>query len=229
MLPSSSLPGFSGSRNVLSPNDFSSASVLRVPFGIPPVDQADAVEVAVGPLLQVGDVLVVDAEHPLAQRLVRVVEQRQHGVGEGQFLVDAVLVELADARLDVVGRGTGEVVVLHEHAAEVAAGPGLALHADHVGAVLVPDARRGALEVLGEAFVEDVVGHRDVVVGREDLGAGGQPDDGRRRRGRAGSWARPSLRADRERWHDAVGVDIVGTPIGLWAGCCGGYQVTGSS
>ncbi len=75
------------------------------------------------------------------------------------------------------GRGTGEVVVLHEHAAEVAAGPGLALHPDHVGAVLVPDARRGTLEVIGEALVEDVVGHRDVVVGREDLVVPcGQPD-----------------------------------------------------
>ena len=95
--------------------------MLAGALGVPPVDQPDAVEVAVRALLQVGDVLVVDAEYPLAQRLVRVVEQRQHGVGECQLLVDAVLGELADARLDVVGRRAGQVVVLHEHPAEVTA------------------------------------------------------------------------------------------------------------
>jgi hypothetical protein len=121
-------------------------------------------------------VLVVDAEHALAQRLVRIVEKRQHGVGEREFLVDAVLGEFGDARLDVVRRGTCEVVVLHQHPAEVTAHPRLALHADHVGAVLVPDARRLALQVIGEAFEEDVVGNRDVVVGGEDLGARGQAD-----------------------------------------------------
>ena len=61
---------------------------------IPPVDQADAMEMAVAALLQIGDVLVVDAEHPLAQGLVRVVEQREHGVGEREFLVDTVFGEL---------------------------------------------------------------------------------------------------------------------------------------
>ena len=65
----SSFAGIQGNRNVLSPNAFSSASVLRVPFD-PPVDEPDAVEVTVGTLLQIGDVLVVDAEHPLANRLV---------------------------------------------------------------------------------------------------------------------------------------------------------------
>ncbi len=162
----------------MSPRDFSSAIVLPCALGIPPVDQADAVEVSVGAFLQFGHVLVVDPEHPLAQRLVRIVEQRKHGVREGQFLVDPVLGEFANARPDVIGRGAGEIVVLHQDPAEVTTGPGLALHAHHVGAVLVPDARRRALEILGEAFVEDVVGDRDVVVGREDLGAHGEPDNG---------------------------------------------------
>ncbi len=121
MLPSSSLPGFSGSRNVLSPSDFSSVQRAAGALRVPPVDQPDTVEVTVRlRSCSVGDVLVVDAEHPLAQRLVRVVEQRQHGVGERQFLVDAVLVEFADAGVDVVRRRAGQVVVLHEHAAEVA-------------------------------------------------------------------------------------------------------------
>ncbi len=104
-------------------------------------------------------------------------EQREHGVGEREFLVDAVFGELEYAGIDVVRRRTGQVVVLHEHAAEVTARPCLALHADHVRAVLVPDPRGRTLEFLGEPFVEDVVGHRDVVVGGEDLGARGQPDD----------------------------------------------------
>ncbi len=99
-------------------------------------------------------------------------------MGERQLPVDTVLAELADTCGDVVGGGARQIVVLHEHPAEVTAGPGLTLHAHHVGAVLVPDAGGcGTLEVLGgEALVEDVIGHRDVVVGREDLGAGGQPE-----------------------------------------------------
>ncbi len=136
---------------------------------------------AVGTFLQIGDVLVVDPEHPLAQGFVGVVEQRQHRVREGELRVDAVLFELADSGLDVVRGGAGQIVVLHEHATEVAAGPGLALHPDHVRAVLVPDARRRALELLGEAFVEDVVGDRDVVVRGEDLGALRKPGEAVRR------------------------------------------------
>ena len=147
---------------------------------IPPVDQPDTVEVAVAALLQIGHVFVVNAEDPLPQLLVRVVEQRQYGIGEGQFPVDAVLAQFADARLDVVGRGTGQIVVLHQYPAEVTAYPGLALHSDHVRAVLVPDARRSTLEVVGEPFVEDVVGHRDVVVRGEHLGPGRQPEVPRR-------------------------------------------------
>ncbi len=127
-------------------------------------------------LLQVGDVLVVDAEHALAQRLVRVVKQRQHSVGERELLVDAVFMEFADAGLDVVRRRACQIVVLHQHTAEIPTGPRLTLHADHVRAVLVPDPRRRTLQFLGEALVEDVVGHRDVVVGGEDLGAGGQAE-----------------------------------------------------
>jgi hypothetical protein len=99
------------------------------------------------------------------------VEQREHGVGEREFLVDAVLGELEYAGVDVVRRRTRQVVVLHEHAPEIAARPGLAFHADHIRAVLVPDPRRRTFEFLGKPFVEDVVGHRDVVVGGEDLGA----------------------------------------------------------
>jgi hypothetical protein len=76
------------------------------------------------------------------------------------------------AGIDVVRRRTGQVVVLHEHAPEITTCPGLALHPDHIGAVLIPDPWRRTLEFLGEPFVEDVVGHRDVVVGGEDLGAG---------------------------------------------------------
>jgi hypothetical protein len=171
MLPSSSL------QERLEPQRLEFGEGAAGALGIPPVDQADPVEVAVAAFLQFGHVLVVDAEHAFAQRLVRVVEQRQHGVREREFLVDAVFLEFPDARGDVVRRGTGQIVVLHQDAAEVAAGPCLALHPDHVGAVFVPDARRRALEVVGEALVEDVVGDRDVVVGREDLGARGQPDD----------------------------------------------------
>jgi hypothetical protein len=134
-------------------------------LGIPPVDQAGSVEVAVTALLQVGHVLVVDPENALAQVLVGIVEQRQDGVGERQLLVDAVLRQLTHARLDVVRGCARQVVVLHEHPAEIARQEGLSLgHADHVRAVLVPDSRRLVLQVVGKALVEDVVGHGNVVV-----------------------------------------------------------------
>jgi len=69
--------------------------------------------VAIGPLLHVGDVFVVDAKNPFAQVPVGIVEQRQYRVGEHQFLVDAVFGEFADAGIDVVGDGAGQIVVLH--------------------------------------------------------------------------------------------------------------------
>ena len=103
-------------------------------------------------------------------------EQRQNGVGESQFLVDTVLGKLLDARLDVVGGGTGEIVVLHQHAAEVARQEVLPLAAYHVRAVLVPDPRSLLLEVVRKPLVEDVFGHGDVVVGGEHLRARRKPD-----------------------------------------------------
>ena len=234
MLPSSSLPGFSGQQERLEPQRLQLLQRAPGALGIPPVDQPDAVEVTVAALLQFGDVLVVDPEHPLAQRLVRVVEQGQDRVREREFLVDAVFGELADPGLDVVRRGPGQIVVLHQHAAEVAAGPGLALHADHVRAVLVPDARRGALELLGEAFEEDVLGHRDVVVGGEDLGARGQADESVPRRGPCGILGAPQPSA-RYSVGDERADSLLGwTSVALQSGCAegsegGDYQVTGSS
>src|SRR5262249_7540839 len=88
---------------------------------------------------------------------------------ERQLPVDAVCGELADSRRDIVGRRTGEVVVLHQDGAEVADHERLALVPHHVCAVLVPDARRLRLEVVGEPLIEDVAGQRYVVVGREHL------------------------------------------------------------
>ena len=46
---------------------------------------------------------------------------------------------------------------------------GLPVHAEHPAAVDVHDARRPVLHALGKALVEDVLGQRDVVVGREHL------------------------------------------------------------
>ena len=86
--------------------------------GIPPVDQAHAEEVAVGALLQISDVLVVDAENALAQWLVGKAEHGQQRVGEGEFPVDAVLAQFAYPRFDVVGGRPGQIVVLHQHRAE---------------------------------------------------------------------------------------------------------------
>src|SRR5262249_16162617 len=130
---------------------------------------------------------------------------------------------------DVVGRRAGEVVVLHEHPTEVAAGPGLALHPDHVGAVLVPDPRGGTLEVVGEALVEDVVGDRDVVVGREDLGSWRQSGETSLRRVSAAVlrcaetfWRIEGLSQGRHRWCSNRAVK----GCSLFWGC---YQVTGSS
>ena len=129
---------------------------------------------AVGSFLNIGDVFVVDAEDPLAQVLIGIVEKGQHRVGEYQFFVDSVFGEFAHARFDVVGSRPGQIVVLHQHRAEIADHHRLSRAAEQVGAVLVPDPRRLVFEVVGEALVEDVVGHRDVVVGGEHLGAGGQ-------------------------------------------------------
>ena len=122
-------------------------------------------------LLQLGDVLVVDAERPLAKFLVRVVEERQDGVWECEFLVDTVLAQLLNPSLDVGACGTGQVVVLHQHRAEIARQEGLSLSADLVGAILVPDPRRLILEVVREPLVEDVGGQRNVVVRRENHGS----------------------------------------------------------
>ena len=72
-------------------------------LAVPPVDDPDAVEAAVRALLQLGDVLVVDAEAELADLLVGPAHEPEQGVGERQLPVDAVGLELAEPRLGVVG------------------------------------------------------------------------------------------------------------------------------
>src|SRR5271168_4339806 len=139
--------------------------------GIPPVDQAHAEEVAVRAFLQIGNVLVVDAENPLAHWLIGKSEHGQKCIGKSEFAVHAVLAQFAYPRFDVVGGGPGQVVVLHQHGAEDVGQKGLSLMADLVGAVFVPDPRRIVFEVVGKAFVEDVGGQRDVGVGGEHFGA----------------------------------------------------------
>ena len=101
-------------------------------------------------------------------------EERQDGVGEREFLLDAVLTQFLNPGLDVGARRTGQVVVLHQHGAEIARQERLSLASDLVGAVLVPDPRRLVFELVREAVVEDVVGDRDVVVRRENDGTVGQ-------------------------------------------------------
>ena len=181
----------------LEPQRFQLVQCPSSALRIPPVDQPGAVEVPIGALLQLGDVLVVDAERELAKFLVRVVEKRQDGVGEGEFLVDAVLAQLLDPGLDVGARGARQVVVLHQHRAEVARQERLPLAPDLVGAVLVPDPRRLVLEIVREALVEDVVGQRNVVVRGENHGPLRQAHIACRWRGRADPWVRQSLRAGR--------------------------------
>ena len=136
--------------------------------GIPPVDQARAVEMASCLLLQLRHVLVVDAERPLAEFFVRVMEERQNRIGEGEFLIDAVLTQLLNAGLDVGARRAGEVVILHQHGTEITGQERLTFTPDLVGAVFVPDPRRLVFELFREAVVEDVVGQRNVVVRREN-------------------------------------------------------------
>ena len=145
-------------------------------FSIPPVDQAHTEEVAVGALLQIGDVLVVDAENAFTQRLVRESEHGQQRIGEGEFPVYAVLTQFAYPRFDVVGGRPGQIVVLHQHRAEDIGQERLPLVTDLVGAVLVPNPRRTVFEVVGKALVEDVGRQRDVGVGGEHLGACGKAD-----------------------------------------------------
>src|SRR3984957_9808982 len=74
----------------LEPKRFQLGQGAMGTFAIPPVDQAHAEEVAIRALLQVGDVLVVDAENAFAQWLVREAEHGQQRIGEGEFPVYAV-------------------------------------------------------------------------------------------------------------------------------------------
>ena len=140
-LPSSPLPGFSGSQKVLRPRSFISASVRRAAVAVPPVDHPDAVEAAVRALLQLGDVLVVDAEAQLPDVLVGPAHQPEQRVGEGQLAVDAVGLELAQARVDVVGARARQRVVLHQHRGELPRQEGLPADGERPGAVVVDDPR----------------------------------------------------------------------------------------
>ena len=72
--------------------------------------------------------------------------------------------------------GAGQRVVLHQHGGELPGQEGLPADGEGPGAVLVDDAGRLVLHRRREPLVEDVLGQRDVVVGREDLGAGRQAD-----------------------------------------------------
>ena len=167
--PSAPLPGFSGRRKVLSPRSFISVSVRRAPSPSHQLMTPDAEEAPARRLLQLGDVLVVDAEAALAEVLVGQPHQAEERVGEGELAVDAVGLELAQAGVDVGGARPGERVVLHEHGGELAGQERAAADGEVPGAVVVHDPRGLLLQLLGEPLVEDVVGQRDVVVGREHL------------------------------------------------------------
>ena len=144
--------------------------------GVPPVDEADAVDASAGALLHVGDVLVVDPEADLADLLVGPAEQRQDRVREGELLVDPFGVERREAGVDVAGVGAGQRVVLGEHLEELRVQDRLAAHADRPAAVDVQDLRDLVLHRLRCPFDEDVLRQRDVVVGGEHLGADRQPE-----------------------------------------------------
>ena len=191
-------------------------------FRIPPVDQPDAVEVPLAALLQVGDVLVVDAEHALAQRLVRVVEQRQHSVGEREFLVDAVFV-----RVRGCGRRCCSTPRLPDR--RTASAHGRNPHRSTPCPSCRPCTRRPR--------TRSAAPHPSVPRGSARRRCRRPPRCGCRRRRsrcpRAGrsrpvAWPLRYLGAPKPSggYRVEVGVDIVGTPIGLW---CKTYQLTGSS
>ena len=106
----------------------------------------------------------------------------------------------------------GEVVVLHQHRAEVTRQERLALAADLVRALLVPDPRRLVLQVVGEAVVEDVVGQGDVVIGREDHSSRRQAHIDALRMTAAILRRSDSLRAGRAKWLSAL--TLSDPPIG---------------
>ena len=148
------------------------ASSLRVP----PVDQTDAEDAVVRPLLDLRDVLVVDPEAELPDLPVRPPEQGENGVRERQLLGDALRLERRQPRVDVARVRPGDGVVLREHLDELGHEDGLPVHSDHPPTTDVHDPGRAVLHAVGKALVEDVLRQRDVVVGREHLGPRREPE-----------------------------------------------------
>ena len=148
--------------------------------GVPPVDEADAEDPAARALLHLGDVLVVDPEAELADLPVRPAEQGEHRVRERQLPADPLGVEGGQPGVDVARVRTGDGVVLREHLDELAHEDRLAVDPEHPAAVDVHHPGCTVLHALGEPLVEDVRRERDVVVGREHLGPGGQAHVGGR-------------------------------------------------
>ena len=138
-------------RNVFSPSAFSSVERPAGAVGVPPVDEADAVDAAARALLHLGDVLVVDPEAELADLPVRPAEQGEHRVGEGELPADALGVERREPGVDVAGVRPGDRVVLREHLDELADEDRLAVDAEHPAAVDVHDPGRPVLHALREA------------------------------------------------------------------------------
>ena len=93
-------------RNVFSPSAFSSSTVRRVPSASHQLTRPDAEDAAVRPLLDLGDVLVVDPEAQLADLAVGPAEQGEDRVGEGELLVDALGVEGGEPGVDVAACAT---------------------------------------------------------------------------------------------------------------------------
>ena len=79
-----------GMRNVLNPKPFSSLTVRRSRFGIPPIDQADPVDAVVRSFLDLCDVLVVDPEASSRTSLSGHAEQGEDRIREDQLLGDAL-------------------------------------------------------------------------------------------------------------------------------------------
>ena len=94
-------------------------TVRRAPSVSHQLIRPTPIDPVVRPLLDLGDVLVVDPEAELANLPVRPAEQGQDGVREGQFLGHALRLQGGEPRLDVARVGPGDRVVLGQHLDEL--------------------------------------------------------------------------------------------------------------
>ena len=136
--------------------------------GIPEIDEADPEEAARRPRADLGEILVIGAEQPFADLMVREFEEHQQGLRKDQLHRDALGIEVGQPLRDQ--RGARPILDRLEDLRDIAVEQRLPTepHIPHLLFFVPPHTRHPVGEMGGDAALPRVLGEAPMIVRRDD-------------------------------------------------------------